>query len=351
MSPTPPKRVLRGPNPFGVLGEYDLLHPVQHDVSDWSETMYFHIWSPAEGVGLFVHIGRWPGDLDLWWGQVIAMLPNGELLADRSWGRAADGRGPATGNVKVTCVEPLKKWKVTFDGAGEPTTRARMAVGPVGAGRATAFRFDVELDAAAPVWDMHAALGFENLSWAAFHHTQGFRCRGSLSVEGDRQWSLDGVAHRDHSSGPRHLADFGGLNFFVAVFPDCGRVANGLVNWRREGQVDIRISTVQQDEVCTIGTDLTITGLSDLATHEPHHLTLTVGVDPPEVYTAEFLHGYTLTLLEPNVNVNGAAMEEEHDPLLVTQGAMKFTAPDGQVGWGVVERDYRRSFLPSPEAR
>jgi hypothetical protein len=344
-------RVLHGDNPFGVKPEHEFLHPVKWDVKDWSETQFFQVWSPEAGAGLFLHIGRWPGDLDLWWGQVIAMLPDGRLLADRSWGRAVDHRGPATGNLRVQCVEPLKRWRATFDGAGQPTTLQEMAKRPVGASRAVAFSFDVELEAAAPVWDMHAALGFENLSWAAFHHTQGFRTAGEMSAEGGQAWTLKGVGYRDHSSGPRNFADFGGLHFFVAVFPEAGRVSNGLVNWRYDGEVDHRTFSVQQGGRCEIGSNLRITGLQDLVTHQPHNVVVELGGEFPRRYTAEWLHGYTLTLLEPNLNVNGAAHEEEADPLLVTQGAFRVVADDGEVGWAVIERDYRRSMLPAPEMR
>jgi hypothetical protein len=343
-------RILRGDNPFGVLAEHELLHPVQHDVPHWSETMFFQIWSPDNGVGIFIHIGRWPGDLDLWWAQVIAMLPDGELLVDRSWGRAVDNRGPATGNLRVECVEPLHKWRVNFDGAGEPTNLEQMARGPVGSGRAAALKFSVELEAAAPVWDMHGALGFDNLSWAAFHHTQGFRAVGSMSSEG-RDWAVAGVAYRDHSSGPRHFEDFGGLHFFVMVFPESGRVVNALVNWRRHGEIDHRVVTIQQDGRCEIGSEVKLTGLADLATHAPHRVEISIGGETPRQYTADWLHGYTLSLLEPNLNVNGAAHGEEADPLLVTQGAFRVTADDGEIGWGVIERDYRVSMLPAPEPR
>lgn len=339
-----------GDNPFNVSPDADLLHPISRETPHWSETMYFHVWNPADDVGLFVHVGRWPADLELWWAQVIAMLPDGELLVDRSWGRAPDSRGPATGNLRVECIDPLATWRVSFDGAGEPTTRERMAAGPVGAGRAEAFSFSVELRAAAPVWDMHGALGFENLSWAAVHHTQGFRSVGTLSTERG-SWDLTGVAHRDHSSGPRHFGDLGGLHFFLFVFPETGRVANGLVNWRRHGEVDHRVFTIQQGGKCEIGTDVKVTGLADVRTHSPHRIRISLGGDEPREYTADVLHGYTLTLLEPNLNVNGAVHDQDPDPLLVTQGAVRVTADDGEVGWGVVERDYRRSMLPSPEPR
>ena len=215
-----PTLVVRtGDNPFGVEPTSDLLHAIPAGRPDWSETMYFHVWSPDNGVGCFIHVGRWPSDLDLWWAQTIALLPDGQLLVDRSWGRAPDDRGPATGNLRIICEEPLRRWRLRFDGAGESTTRERMADGPIGAGPARAFSFDVELRAAAPVWDMHGALNvkkaeIEGLSWANFHHTQGFTATGTLSAE-DKSWELTGVAHRDHSSGHRDVGELGGLHFFV----------------------------------------------------------------------------------------------------------------------------------------
>lgn len=342
-------------NPFGVDPAADLLHAPPPDAPTWSETMYFHVWNPDEGVGIFVHAGRWPGDRELWWAQTIALLPDGELLVDRSWGRAADDRGPATGNLRVECVEPLRRWRLRFDGAGEPTTVDRMARAPVGAGRARAFRFDVELDAAAPVWDMHRAFGIDGLSWAAHHHTQGHRATGALDVEGAPGWRLDGVAHRDHSSGPRDLSDFGGLHFFVFVFPDAAgdRVVNGLVNWKRDGVADHRIWTAQEAGRVEIGTAVRVTGLEDPATHRPHELTIALGGgdgDATVEYRAERLHGYTLSVLDPNENLNGVDHDDE-DPLVLTQSTVRVVAPDGRVGFGVVERDYRRSMLPSPEPR
>jgi len=338
-------------NPFGVRPEADLLHPIPPDVPGWSETMFFQIWSPAEGVGVFIHCGRWPDDLELWWAQVIAMLPDGRLLVDRSWGRAPDERGPATGNLHVTCVEPLRRWRLTFDGAGEMTDLARMVTGPSGAGPAKTFGFEIDLEAAAPVWDMHGALGIHDLSWAAMHHTQGFRASGRLRA-GAENWDIRGVAARDHSSGPRDVSRLGGLHFFVIVFPDSGRVVNGLVNWGIDGTVDHRVFTVFDDGRTEVGERLKCTGLEDFRTHRPHRMTLRMTRDSGEFeLAAERLHGYTLTFLAPNENINGVFLDTENDALVITQSVVKVTAPDGDVGYGVIERDYRPSQLPSPEER
>lgn len=342
-----------GDNPFGVDPADDLLHTTPADQPGWSETMYFHVWSPADDVGVFVHIGRWPGDLDLWWAQTIALLPDGRLLVDRSWGRAHDDRGPATGNVRVTCVEPLRRWRLQFDGAGSMTDLAAMAAGPVGAGPAQAFAFDINLEAAAPVWDMGGALGaprprIDDLAWASFHHTQGFRAEGELRTR-DRNWQLAGVAHRDHSSGIRDVSRLGGLNFFVVVFPESGRVANGLVNWDGEGRVDHRVFTVQDTGRCETGYQVQLTGLASYRSHEPHRLAITMArADGPWRLDADWLHGYTLTFLSPNENICGVDLTDQPDALVITQSTVRVVSPDGEIGYGVIERDYRPSMLPSP---
>jgi hypothetical protein len=139
----------------------------------------------------------------------------------------------------------------------------------------------------------------------------------------------------------------------VFVFPGSGRVVNGLVNWKRDGTVDHRVYSFQQAGRCETGHEVAVTGLADLATHEPRRLTVTLTREDGEPYAfaAEWLHGYTLSLLEPNENINGAVHGLEDDPLRVTQGTVRVLAPDGEVGYGVIERDYRHSMLPSPEPR
>lgn len=352
---------LGGANPFAVQPADDLLHDVPEGVPGWSETMYFHTWSPesadGQGVGVFIHCGRWPEDPHLWWAQVIALLPDGQLLVDRSWGRAPDDRGPATGNLRIRCVEPLRRWRLEFDGAGEFTDLATMATGPSGAGQARAFSFAIDLEAAAPVWDMHAALGIDGLQWAAFHHTQGFRAAGEVKA-GDQRWQLDGVAHRDHSSGPRDVSRLGGLHFCVLVFPRSGRVVNGLVNWGLDGTVDHRTQALFEGGVtdaATVetGSSLRISGLADHRTHQPHAIDITFdrADGSPYAIKAERLHGYTLTFLAPNENINGLDLRTQPDALVITQSTVRVVAPDGEIGYGVVERDYRPSQLPSPEER
>lgn len=53
----------------------------------WSETRWNTVWNMDAGVGLYLHLGRFRRDLDYWWAQVVAYLPDSELCVTRLWGR------------------------------------------------------------------------------------------------------------------------------------------------------------------------------------------------------------------------------------------------------------------------
>ncbi|GAA4736945.1 hypothetical protein [Actinomycetospora chibensis] len=338
-------RRIPGDDPFAVDPALDLLHPVPAGVPGWNETAYVHVWNPDAGVGVFVHLGRCPDDLTLWWAQTVALLPDGRLVVDRSFGRAHDDRGPATGTVSLRCVEPRQRWTLRVDGAGEPTTTAETARGLAGAGPAVSLALEVELTALAPVWDLHAAAGVTDLGWAAVHHNEGFRSTGWMRT-GGHTWALDGVAHRDHSSGPRDISGLGGFTFLLAVFPDAPRVVNALRTVDRSGVAGSALTGSLDGRGVDIGTGLDAPGLDDLASLAPRTGTVTrVGSEGPEDLHLEVLHGYVLSMLDPNENLIGAAVDAPGDPLLVTQSTVRVVDDDGAVGYGVFERDLRRSLL------
>jgi hypothetical protein len=343
-------RTVGGENPFGVAPTGDLLQTPQPAVPDWGETMYFGIWNSDESVGIWIHTGRCPEDVGLWWAQTVAMLPDGVLLMDRSWGRPRDERGPSTDNLQVVCEEPLQAWRLGYDGAGEHTTTEQAARGPVGAGPCLPFRFDVRLRAIAPVWDMDRALGIEDLSWAHVHHEQALRSTGELIACG-RTYSLDGVCFRDHSAGPRDVTNLGGDQFFNAISPETGRVAHGLINWKQDGAVDHRTFATYSDGRYALFAEGEMTGIEDPVKHSPREIVIRIGGgEESTVLTGQVQHGFTVSLIEPNVNINGAALFHP-DPLILTESFVRYMWPDGDVGYGKLERDYRLRMIPSVAPR
>ncbi|HEY1967922.1 MAG TPA: hypothetical protein VGH89_08245 [Pseudonocardia sp.] len=344
-------RIVTGANPFAVRPEGDRLQTPRLDIPHWGETMYFHVWNPEQGVGIWIHTGRCPEKLDLWWAQTVALLPGGRLLMDRSWGYPGDDSGPATENLRIRNEEPLTNWTLHYDGAGEATTTEAAAAGPVGAGPCLPFQFEVTLAALTPVWDMDAALGIgDDLGWAHMHHEQALSATGTLTTT-DGRYRLDGVSFRDHSCGPRDFTNLGGDQFFNAVSPS-GRVAHGLINWKQDDKVDHRTFAICENGRYELFPRGEMSGIADRVRHEPRDITVTVGGGDQGATTlrGRWLHGFTVSLLEPNVNINGAASFHP-DPLILTEGIIEWTWPDGEVGWGKFERDYRLRMIPSPDPR
>lgn len=349
---------LKGDNPFSV----DVNHycrnatPEYHNLL-WSETHLWSVWNPNQGVGLFVHAGTTPEDPDLWWAQVFAYLPDGWAVADRSWGRASDRRGPTTGNFRATS-EYLGHFKLCFDGAGERVSGVDMASRLVGAGPALPFQFEVELTPAMPVWDLFKASAIGESEWASTHHEQVHISRGWLKVAGDRggHWGLDGVSFRDHSIGARDVTRVGGDVFFGAYFPESGRSIQGLIAWDNTNQVALRSGSVWENGELELIDELGMTGVevgADQPTSlhglsgEPKNFELTLKRLNGEtvVLTGEVLHTINICNLSPNTNLNGTPIDLPGDPLVGAECQVKLTWPGGEVGHGHFERGCRLSLL------
>src|ERR1035441_6148416 len=78
--------------PLAMLPAMDLNVEPNHETEAWSETRWNGCWNPEQGVGLYTHMGRFRKDLEIWWAQTVAYLPDGRLAVDRSWGRTPDAR-------------------------------------------------------------------------------------------------------------------------------------------------------------------------------------------------------------------------------------------------------------------
>jgi hypothetical protein len=176
----------------------------QYEVTNWNETRWNGCWNSEQGVGIYIHAGRYRHDLDVWWVQVAAYLPGGELVVDRFWGPNRSEAGIKVGCLDLEIIED--GWEARFDGAGQLTTTAALARAPRGSSAPfRRLRFDVTASAAAPQWDMYAHTT-ERLDFsAATHVQQGFTTSGSLrvGVPDEDEYRLDGVGFKDHSSGPR----------------------------------------------------------------------------------------------------------------------------------------------------
>jgi hypothetical protein len=353
-------RVLSGDNPFGVAEDhYARCHNPDYDDYLWSETHFWSCWNADERVGFFIHTGVTPEDHDLWWAQVMLYLPDGRALADISWGRSPDRDGPRTGNFHARSMK-LGHFHLTYDGAGEISSTADMANRVVGGGHCMPFRFDVEIAPAMPVWDLFKAANLTEREWGGTHHEQVHTCRGELQVGGPkgRSYRLDGVTFRDHSIGRRDFSGLGGDHLFGGHFPDSGRSIQTLLMWNNTGGVEVRVASIWEDGELELIGDVEMTGVEH-GTTSPRSLTKLTG-EPLEfdltmvrrtgervAVGCEVEHNVNMSNTDPNTNLNGIELGVGDKVLLLAESQLKLTWPDGEVGYGHLERGYRRNLLPA----
>jgi hypothetical protein len=345
--------VLTGANPFKIDPEQDLLSE-PGTKREWSESYFFQVWSPDPGVGVYVHTGVLPDDHALWYAQVFVYLPDGVLICDRSFGRASDRSGPSTGNFSARCIEPLRRWRIEFDGAGERTTSATAAGLVIGDRDVVPARFSIELTAAAPIWDLFGALNLPELDFGGRHTQQAYVASGELWVAGQR-WNVDGIGYNDHSNGARNFDSdgYGGDHIFFAVAPP-GRVAQGIAVWDRKGRAVLNAGYLVEGSEMELLVSSEVPGLVDY-TGQPTtgKVSLTSGDGRVSMFDIEVLHTSPFTISGPNDYINGVVTDEEHDEPVAVICPIRCTWPDGVVGYGELERVYRPSLLgqmPRPAA-
>jgi hypothetical protein len=318
------------------------------DVPKWSETRWSGCWNPDEGVGLYLHMGRCRFDLDLWWAQTVAYLPDGQLCVDRSYGRSSDDAVVRTGCYELRQEEGYV-WTSTFDGAGELTTSAALSAGARGSGGLAApMKWNVRSEPAAPIWDMYGAAGDDRHDFAGDTHIQnGSRTTGEFTVAG-KTYSLEGVGFKDHSSGVRSWDDFGGHHFILGVMPswtvhtiniyDAAGKPRALLGAFFDGGKDGEQHDIEVSEL----------PVTEDALGGPNENTFTLkaaGIDEMEI-KVDVLHQCPISIADEGDNINGIDWELQSDIVMVLmEGICRLTTAEGEVGYGFIERGIRRDDL------
>ena len=220
----PPDHLL---NPFGVDPRLELPHPFS-EAPQWSEYHYQFAYDPDHNVGVSIHIGRLLEDPGIWRGILYVFPPEGDVLIHRCIGRATPaGRGPAAGPFKSTCLEPMRLWRLEFDGAMHRATEAELANGIARDGIDEVIKFDLLLEAAAPLYSLHKEAAKGTHTWPHHHHEQIHTLRGEFTYRGNLM-QLRGMGIRDHSSGARDYTQMLGAHWIQLLFPS-GRAAHATV--------------------------------------------------------------------------------------------------------------------------
>jgi hypothetical protein len=309
------------------------------DVPLWSETRFNGCWSPESGVGVYIHAGRFRRDLDLWWCQVVAYLPDGALCVNRLWGRNAALAGVQLAGLDLATTE--EGWTSRFDGVGQLTSTAELARGPRGCSAPSrALQWDLAARPAAPVWDMYAGGADGALAHADTHVQRGWHVNGTLSVDG-QEYPIGGVGFNDHSSGPRDMSIWSGHRFVLIVHDE----------WTAHLGVMDDLDGVPQRPWGAFfrnGEQHAIAGfslepLAD-ASGGPTENKLSFEVSNGERFdfVAELIHALPMTITDDNDNINGIEWEIEGDPLVLIEGKARLTSADGTVVYCFFERSRHR---------
>jgi hypothetical protein len=309
-------------------------------VDAWSETKWFGCWNTEDGVGLFIHAGRYRDDLDLWWIQSVAYLPDGTLAVDRSWGGDPD-EWTVSSHVARLAGRPDGGVAFSFRGAPERQPAAALAEYPGGQGASVHMTWNLDADPIRPPWSPFARDG-ESAEWAEVHTQHQYRVRGSLTVEG-QTWRLDGPGWGDHSSGVRTWDTFAGHVFVNAPLPDVGLVLVCVQS--PAGTSDSTFGALLLED----GTHDAITEVkapwlnSLLGAPESFELAVTTKSGRSAEWRVEVLHTLPATISGLNDNANGLDWRAPGDPLFLAECPARFVSPDGVVGYGHLERSAKRS--------
>jgi hypothetical protein len=241
-----------------VAGRLDLgleqpLPSAPPDVWRFTENYLVAAYDPAADISIWAHLGTWPDDFGLWEDQLLVGLPGDQdLLWAYGYRRTPLGERPGGASLALTCLEPFRRWRATYDGVVVRTPYDEARTGLVRDGEKDLLAFDLELECVAPAWDPtasrhDAADAMASETWATAHYQQLIRATGEVRL-GDRVVQFDGHGLRDHSRGQRGhaAAHFGGHHLISAHFPS-GRSFGAMRMWAPDGTVGLDAAYVVID--------------------------------------------------------------------------------------------------------
>lgn len=234
----------------GLAPEKDLVFPSQPTDPEMREST--SVWLYEENgafgfprMGIEAEASSWDNRRL----QAAFTFPDGRALNGAALGAAPsaiDEHGKPTiigaGPLRFRCIEPFRRWTMTFDGTALDGTVDEQIKGTYGKRGSKAIKLHVDMTMVTPAWvqeykiddsmsqverDNAAAMG---LGYRFEHH---LRAVGTYEIDG-RSYQFKGVGTRIHRQSVRRLDGFYGHCWLSAVFPD-GSAFGSLAYPPREG--------------------------------------------------------------------------------------------------------------------
>jgi len=222
----------------GLALEKDLVFPSQPDHPEMRESV--SVWLFEEnGKFAFPRMGI-EAEAASWDNRRLQgnfSFANGRVLNGAGIGRApaaidADGRPTVIGAGALTfrCVEPFRRWTMTFDGPAVDGTSAEQIDGSFKQKKPTAHvKLEADMIMATPAWIQEVSTDTASMSEQEAANAQAmglgyrfehhFRAQGTVEIDGKKQ-DFNGLGTRIHRQSIRRLDGFFGHCWLSALFPD-----------------------------------------------------------------------------------------------------------------------------------
>ncbi len=195
----------------GLAVEKESIVAVKPAEALWAENLLFALYDAKADMGFWLHLGSVPSEWAMWEDRVLVCLPGDDgVLTQWGYYYTPQDQKPAGPNLVFRCIEPFKRWKVTFDGFALHVSNEDMAKALAPDGLKKRLIIDLDIECATPVWDAHSAahsgVGKGEMTaqgWAKEHYEQLYHARGVVKVD-DKTYPIEAATGwRDHSRGPR----------------------------------------------------------------------------------------------------------------------------------------------------
>ncbi|HVW41939.1 MAG TPA: hypothetical protein VHC18_11395 [Amycolatopsis sp.] len=273
----------------GMPDERETIVPTRPDIPFWSENLLFALYDPTSDIGLWLHLGTVPNDWGMWEDRAYVCLPGDDgVLSMVAYHRTPEEQRPAGANLAFRCLEPWRRWRVSFDGFGLHTSNKEMTEGRARVGPMQPFSLDLDVEMAVPAWDAHAAAEAETgqgsmrgQGWATHHYEQLYRANGTVALQRGTH-DFHGFGWRDHSRGPRGGntgAPWGGHVITGTLYPDSGRAWGLSRYWGPDGAISLEGGYVVDADGTLHHARVTTTPRLEQLTMDPE--TLPIGLEWP----------------------------------------------------------------------
>jgi hypothetical protein len=316
--------------------DHCLLNP--EPVPLFSENFWFVGFDAESGIGYWLHLGAHANRFDLWNEGVVVYLPGADDFVHYFGdGRQREPATPGAANLRFHCVEPFRRWRITYEAMGTPTTAAAMAEGPVRLDRRVPVGIDLGIECMTPAWGStheqradgeHGEAGFSS------HYEQLYRADGTFAVDG-RSFAVRGTGLRDHSRGPRNLTFFGTHALQGALFPS-GRAFGLLRILDRDGKPLVDGGWFYEGGRFRTARVLEVTPLTSLAKRGEGVVVRLDAGDGPVTITGVSLTNLLMTMVATSEGLVGVAWDDDENRVL-SEAFIHWTW-DGEESDGILER-------------